>query len=373
MEHQFFMPTKVITGRDVLRSGGELFQPLGKKVLIITGYSSADKNGAIDDIFYALNTVGILSEIYRGIDPNPTTAQVRNVSEISRNFGADFIVAIGGGSVIDAAKAVAVLSHNNITDDELFSKKNFGNVLPLVAVPTTAGTGSEVTQYSIITNIEKQTKSSLVSAEIFPKLSFLDGKYMLNLPEKTTINTTIDALSHAIEGFLAVRATPLGRFLALKSISDLTPVINKISKGSTLTVEDRDSLLYSSMLAGIVISLSGTTAVHAIGYSLTYFKNIDHGKANGVLLPGYLKFLSSEREHDIKDILNAMGQESIDSFKVLFSSLMSNEQITEKEIEKFCDIAINAGNIQNTFPKPTKEDLSEILRSSIEIGGVRNE
>lgn len=368
MIEQYYMPVKVISGRDCIRNSSEILTKYGKKALIICGYSSADKNGAIADITSVLEASNILYEIYRGIDPNPTVEQVRNVADISIKNYCDFVIAIGGGSVIDAAKAVVILSKNRITDEELFSVKDFDLVLPLIAVPTTAGTGSEVTQYSIITNVKKETKSFVVSDRIFPKVAFLDGKYMETLPLETTINTTIDALSHAIEGYLAVRSTSHSRILAIKSIELIAPIIEKIRRKIVLTVDDRDKLLYASMLAGIVISQSGTTAVHAVGYSLTYFKKVDHGRANGLLLPSYFDFLNETRGQDISDILNALNMRSISDFRSLCFTLLKPEPLTEEEIDKFSKIAINAGNIQNTKPKPTIKVLVNMLKESSGLG-----
>lgn len=364
MTEQYYMPVKTISGRDCLKNSSDALKKYGDKALIICGYRSADINGAIWDATYALDSAKIEYEIYRGIDPNPTVEQVRAVSDIAINKRCDFILAIGGGSVIDAAKAVAILSKNSLTDDELFTLKDFDSVLPVIAVPTTAGTGSEVTQYSIITNVKKETKSFVVSDKIFPRIAYLDGKYMENLPHDTTVNTTIDALSHAIEGYLAVRSTSLGRVLALNSIRLIAPILKKMNKEEKLTIQDRDELLYASMLAGIVISQSGTTAVHAVGYSLTYFKHVDHGRANGLLMPSYLEFLNIVRKDDISIILDALGMTTITEFRTLCFSLLETEKLTEEEIIKFSEIAINAGNIHNTEPKPTIDVLRIMLNDA---------
>lgn len=372
MSEQFLMPVKVVTGRDCLKNSSDYFKEYGKRVFIITGYSSADKNGSMDDVKYALNKCDIQYETYRGIDPNPTVEQVRDVAKLAKSFKADFVIAIGGGSVIDAAKAVIVLTNNDVSDDELFSLRTFRNVLPLVAVPTTAGTGSEVTQYSIITNVKKETKSFLVSEEIFPKISFMDGKYMKDLPRHITVNTAIDALSHAVEAYLAVRSTDLGRKFALESIKEIIPFLNKLKLGKPLTLEDRDSILNGAMLAGIVIAQSGTTAVHAVGYSLTYFKGLDHGHANGLLMPEYFDFLYKSRSKDIDTLLEGMGYKTLDEFRGLIDSLLTGINLSSDEVEKFSSIAIEAGNITNTKPKPTVDILKDMLIGATKIGG-RNE
>jgi len=157
------------------------------------------------------------------------------------------------------------------------------------SVPATAGTGSEVTPYAIVTNDFKRTKTSLSAPEMFPKLAFLDGKYMLSLPRNTTIHTAIDALSHAVEGMFTTKSTPQGDLVALESIRLLFGIFPKLQASSALSLSERDTLLYASMLAGTVIAQAGTTAVHTLGYALTYHYGTDHGEANGVLLGEILR------------------------------------------------------------------------------------
>ncbi|MDC7245144.1 MAG: iron-containing alcohol dehydrogenase family protein [Sphaerochaetaceae bacterium] len=368
MIQQYYMPVKVVSGRNCLMRSSKTFRQFGTKAIIICGYSSAEKNGSLADVRCALESSQIGYEIFRGIAPNPTVQQVFQVSEISRANDCDFVIAIGGGSVIDAAKVVAILTKNDLTEDELFTRQEFDSVLPLVAVPTTAGTGSEVTQYSILTNVQKETKSFVISEKIFPQMAFLDGKYLENLPEETTIHTAVDALSHAVEGYLAVRATSHGRILALESIKLLAPALKKLYKGEILSVDERDQLLYASMLAGIVISQSGTTAVHAVGYSLTYFKLVDHGRANGLLMPSYLDFLSGERKNEVQTILDALGLSSVQELRTMCSKLLTPQPLTEEEIVKFSQIAIEAKNIENTTPRPTIKVLKRMLKDASELG-----
>jgi len=368
MIQQYSMPVKVIAGRNCLIQSSKMLKAFGKKALIICGYSSAEKNGSLKDVRCTLESIQVGYVIFRGIAPNPTVQQVRDVSEVCKKNECDFVIAIGGGSVIDAAKVVAILSKNELTEEQLFSQHTFDSVLPLIAVPTTAGTGSEVTQYSILTNVSKETKSFVVSEQIFPKIAFLDGKYLVDLPHETTVHTAIDALSHAVEGYLAVRFTTLGRILALESIKMLAPALKSLYDKEELTIEDRDQLLYASMVAGIVISQSGTTAVHALGYSLTYFKLVDHGRANGLLLPSYLEYIEKERKKEVLIILKSLGLSSIEELKSMISSLLQAVELTDEEVDKFSEIAIKAKNIENTTPKPTIKALKRILKEASKLG-----
>jgi alcohol dehydrogenase class IV len=365
MKFQYFMPTRVVTGEDCLKNSGTDLKALGQKAFIMTGASSAEKNGSLAHACEALKEAGMEWVHYKGVQPNPTLEQVREASEMAREEGTDIILAIGGGSAIDAAKAVAVLTVNSLSDEELLSQRNFPKVLPLIAVPTTAGTGSEVTQYSILTNNKLQTKSFLVSPQLFPRIAYLDGRYMEHLPYTISAATAVDAASHAIEGYLAVRSTPVAQLFALDSLSRLAGPFRKMEKGETLTPEDREKMLFASMEAGIVIAQSGTTAVHVMGYSLTYFKGIDHGKANGLLMGAYFEFLYGERKNDIDKLLAALQLDSISSLSRLMTTLIGREKLSQTEIEKFTSLAMKAANIANTNPQPTREDINKMLTASL--------
>jgi alcohol dehydrogenase class IV len=373
MKNNFYMPTKVIMEDDCIRKSAQLLKEFGQKAFIVTGANSAKNNGSLEDVTEALSSQGIEYIIFDKVMANPTVACVYEGAERVRENNADFVIGIGGGSPMDAAKAIALLAVQEIPEQELFLANFTDQVLPLVLIPTTAGTGSEVTPYSILTNDKSQTKTSISTPYIFPKLALLDAKYMKNLPITVTIHTALDALSHAIEGMLSVRSTEMSNSIAAESIRKLTPCLRnllpgKVLSSTSITLDIREKLLYGSMLAGIVISHTGTTAVHSMGYSLTYFKNIDHGRANGLLLPSFLRFTVKSDPDTPKRILELMGLETIDEFEAFFLELLGErEQISEKELERFASIAVNAKNIPNSKVVPTKEDIINIYTRSLQI------
>jgi alcohol dehydrogenase class IV len=218
MAEQFFIPTKVIAGKGCIREHASLLAALGAKAMVVTGCHSALVNGSQADITAALQEKRIPYFVYNRIASNPSIAAVREAAAVARDEGADFVIGCGGGSPLDAAKAIALLAANDLDDAELFAGIFENPALPMVAVPTTAGTGSEVTQYAILTNDRLQTKTSIASEAIFPRLAFLDATYTLSLPLRVTVNTALDALSHALEGCLAKRATALSNLLAAESL-----------------------------------------------------------------------------------------------------------------------------------------------------------
>jgi alcohol dehydrogenase class IV len=359
---KFFMPTKVFLGKDCIIDNAVQMKALGKKAFIVTGKSSA-KNGALACVQTALQTSGIAYNVFDRILSNPSIELVREAAKIAREEGADFIIGIGGGSPMDAAKAIAVLAVNEIDDTTLFSGPYPHPVLPVVAVPTTAGTGSEVTQYSILTDDQQETKSSIANEVIFPKIAFLDASYTQNLPSHVTINTAVDALSHAVEGYLSAKATSTSSMLAAESMTILGQCL-KVLDGK-VDFEVREQLLYASMLAGMVIAHTGTTALHSMGYSLTYFRDIDHGRANGLLMYEYLEFIAAQHGSMIDKMVSLLNMKSLGELKTCLDKLFKDkESITQSEIQQFSAKAIQAKNILNTIRPPSQEDLAGIMERS---------
>lgn len=366
MSQAFFMPTKVVSGRGCVIEHSGLLAKLGTKALVVTGAHSARANGSLADAEAALRKEGIAYVIYDKVPPNPGIADARDGAKAAVEAKADFILGIGGGSPLDAAKAIAVLARNALSDEQIFQNVFPNAPLPVAAIPTTAGTGSEVTQYSILTNTKLETKTSIASETIFPKVAFLDAAYTASLPLKVTVNTAVDALSHAVEGYLSVKATAFSDGLALSALILLGSALPRL-KGE-IDPELRQSLLDASSLAGMVIAQAGTTAGHAMGYSLTFFKDIDHGRANGLTMAAYLDFLTDVRSEKIGKILAALGLSSLGALKSLLDSLLGErETVSVKEIEKFTNVSIKAKNLGNTPKKMAETDMLRIYRSSLKI------
>lgn len=365
---QYLMPTKVMTGENCIGDNSQLFKPYGKKAMIVTGKSSAKRNGAQDDVVKALESEGIAWCLYDHVMSNPTVACAYEGAAMAREEAVDFIVAIGGGSPIDGAKAMALLAVDYLEPDLLFDNSRHSKSLPLIAVPTTAGTGSEVTQYSMLMNDVLETKSALAATTLFPKITFLDPRYMMTLPLTVTVNTAIDALSHSVEGMLAIRANTISDALAKESIGLVMSVLTELKdlveseEDQLPTYEAREKLLLGSTLGGMVIAQTGTTAVHAMGYSLTYFKDIDHGRANGLLLGHFMKLVEADAPLLTDKVVQAMGVEDIDAYIDLMDALLlEKEPMNSEEIDKFSHKAIQTPNIKNCVVTPSREDLAGVF------------
>lgn len=369
MQFLYHMPTKIIFGRNCINSNSAEFLNYGRKPLIITGNSSAKKCGALADIIQALCEHSMSYELYDGVKPNPTVANVMEALDVIHEHKCDFVIAIGGGSPIDAGKAVSLFATQNYIDhDNLFTTLYTEQPLPFIAIPTTAGTGSEVTQYSILTDVKNETKKNLSHVNLFPKIAFLDPRYTENLPYEITINTAIDAFSHAIESHLSKRATEMSKLVSGEAMRIIVPCLLNLSQNTPVPKDIRGKLLYASMLGGIAIAQTGTTIVHAMGYSLTYFKNLDHGMANGVLLCKYLEYVYANDPTQISQILALLNMNKLkDLESIIEQHVKHNFDITDEEICLYSQKAIYTKAAANTTPSPSFDDIKNIYCSSLSL------
>ena len=186
---------------------------------------------------------------------------------------------------------------------------------------------------------------------------------MLFRSAEITINTAIDALSHAVEGMLTLRGNVLSDALAIESISCMASVFEALKK-RVFTLEDRRSFLYASMVAGIVISQTGTTAVHSMGYSLTYFRDVDHGRANGLVIVDFLRLVNTQMPEKINRILHAMNMNTLDEFQLLLDEVVGErEVVTKEDALLYASISIKANNVKNCKFRITEKEMEKIYNN----------
>lgn len=365
MQFNFRCPTRIFFGQKCVDTYSSELSTLGKKALIVTGGSSSQRNGSLAEMTAALTREGVRVQIFNEIEQNPGLTTVYRGGQRAREMEADFIVGLGGGSPLDAAKAVAVLAVNDISQQDLMAKNWSNDPLPVVAVPTTAGTGSEVTPYAILTVDWAETKMSIAGEKLFPVLAFLDGRYMLNLPWDITANTAVDALSHSVEGFINNRATVLTDLLALESIRIIGRLL-KTMNPNDVSLAEREELLYASMLAGMVIAQTATGVVHALGYPLTYFKGLPHGLANGIIMKASLDFMAQDAPDRVQQVVDALGCTSLAEVgELLIKTLPPVHTIlTAGEQDKFVAKTLQAKNLANCPKRPEEPDIYRILKES---------
>lgn len=345
---KYFMPTKIFTGEyAVIENKKELI--LGKSCMIVTGKSSGAKSGALADVTKVLSDNGISYTVYDKVGNNPTIEECADGGKAARECGCDFLIGIGGGSPLDACKAIAVYAANepNETDFKLYdiySGKYPNKPLPMAAIPTTAGTGSETTPYSILTLHKEQTKKSFSSPDVFYKVAFLDGRYTVNLPLQIARNTAIDAMSHMLEGLTNKKACPSSDYIALEGLRIIGKHANALCTGD-FNVDICTELLWAASLGGIVISQTGTTIVHSMGYSLTYHKDIPHGMANGLLLGEYLEHTKEVLPEKTAAYEEALGMNLSKIKEFLKYCLPCSVSFSESELKEWAKTSIKARNV----------------------------
>lgn len=355
------MPTKLYFGKSCVAEAGDDIKDLGSKALLVTGRRSAKQNGSQDAVESLLESLGIEWVLFDDVEANPSVETVRKGAALGRQEGVDFVVGIGGGSPMDAAKVIALLCTNELDDAALF-KGPYNAPLPIVAVPTTSGTGSEVTKISVLTNHSAGTKQSVKSPLLYPKLALADPSFTMDVPEAVTIDTAIDALSHAIEGYMAKASTPVSDVWAEEAMRFLGVHLTNLRGHLPYAV--REDLMYASTLAGIVISQAGTTLVHGMGYPLTYYKGLSHGRANGLLLPQYMKLMEESMADKAERVWEILGFSDAEDFGAFMKDLMPDAvELSDEDVANFTAMTMKTNSVKATSYDVTAGVVSNIYKA----------
>lgn len=307
--YQFQTADHIIAGRDSLRCVGEKLHLLGvdvRSVLIITQPSMV-KFGFVDALVSQLAAKGVKADINTNILPEPTIGNIEQVFLSMAGESYDALIGFGGGSVLDSAKIFSVLSTNECSIRDLLGTdlvKMPG--LPTILIPTTSGTGAEVTPNAIVTLPDEELKIGIVSRHLLPKLVFLDPMLTLGLPKPITAATGMDAFTHSLESFISTKANPISDMFALESIRLIsTSIVEAYHNGSN--VEAREKMLLGSMYGGMALTAAGTAAVHALAYPLGGRFKIAHGAANSMLLPHVMEFNMDAIAERLFQVAEPMG------------------------------------------------------------------
>ncbi len=326
---KFYMPVKVYDEDDCVACHAKEMASYGKRALIVTGKHSAFANGSFEDVTSALKREGVAFETFSDVEENPSTDTVLTAAERSADDGIDMVIGIGGGSAMDAAKAIAlVLAHPGAGLEYLYDKDCSSDALPVICVPTTCGTGSEVTGVSVLTRHDKRTKISMVH-KVFPALALIDGKYIASMPRKLMVNSSVDALSHLYESVLNAKADDYTRMIAFAGLKIWAATKDIIAGDRQPGRKDLSMLMRSSALAGMSIAQSGTSLPHALSYNITYDLSIPHGHAVGMFLPGFME-CAPQKERD--ELLALSGFAGPDDLAAFTESVFEKAVIPEEEL-----------------------------------------
>ena len=376
----FSIPQNIVFGKGSLKKLPELAKNLQKKKAFIISGPHLNKIGMVDKCKEALKTAGMDSDSFTETEGNPSTDTVEKATEKFKVSGADFIVAIGGGSPLDVAKAVAVLATfgGKITDYEGGGKVN-GPVVPMIAIPTTSGTGSEVTAFSVITDHSRNYKLTVVSNYLLPAYAILDPELITSVPVKTAAACGVDAMVHALEAYISLAASPFSDMFALKALELIGAnirgyVANRRSEKAS------EAMLLGSLFAGIAFSHARLGDVHAMSHPISAFFDVPHGIANAILLPTIVEYnalADTGKYYDIyKNICKCPVDREIFSSDMLAAELtelnseigipasLKDVGVKEDKFEAMAEDAMKSGNIAVNPRSTTKDDVISLYNKA---------
>jgi alcohol dehydrogenase class IV len=309
--------------------------------------------------------MGIAYDVFDKIAENPPLETCYEGGRFASDVDADFVIGIGGGSAIDASKAIAAFATNQqITMDELFvSEKRINPTLPIVAIPTTSGTGTEANAYSVLSHPDGLRKKTFTARDSWPTVAFLDPKYTYSLTKDQTMSTALDAFAHALESYLSPKSTEISAMLALYAASNIWDIIK--DSPEEFSAEDHERLLFASCAAGIAISVTGTGFPHPLGYSLTMLHGIPHGRACAIFDGDFIKYnqRSAAGAERLSKFAAHLG-EDISAIAETLPRLASLDiTLTDEEIIEHVALVSGAGNYSNSPYVISKDEMIEIYRS----------
>lgn len=381
MAREFIVPGKIISGSGALEAAESALKAFGKKALIVTDKVMIDL-GNCAKVEAALKNEGIDYVIYSNITGEPTDVMIDGGVKVYKENGCDFIVALGGGSPIDSMKAIASLIENGGSISDYMGKVIDVPVPPMVAIPTTAGTGSEATQFTIITDTKKDIKMLLKGAVLMPTLAIIDPQFTMTAPPKITAATGLDALCHAVEAYTSRKAQTLSDTFAVsavKRIFKFLPVAFKDGKNEEARVE----MSVAALEAGIAFNNASVTIIHGMSRPIGALFHVAHGLSNAMLMKECLKFAlpgAYDRFADLGRAIGAAKDEDSDEAaaekflteienitKVLETPTLEESGIDREKffsvIDKMSFDAMASGSPQNTKRDVSEEDVKQIYRN----------
>ena len=365
-QFEFSVPTRIIFGRGKINIIRDVIPHTIKRLIIVTDKHSGIKSGALDAICSRLT--GLDYDIFDGVEENPSIGLIDEMQDLMIKNRYQLVLAVGGGSPMDAAKGIAVVATNEGTIWEYMDGRELENKpLPVICVPTTSGTGSEVTPYAVFSDHEKGFKGGFSNSGIYPIVSVIDPELTFSMPEDLAINTGLDVLTHAIESYLSSESSGITDTLALHSIET---VIYNLRKAGEKDEDAMCEMAYASMIAGLTIAHAGTILLHIMAYPLTVYNKVHHGKANAILLPQFLKFMSQnatnkDKVNTIVSLFEPFGGVRAFVEELGVSTRLKDYGVSESQLKLFAEKTIVKGDIKITPAALTEEIIVNIYKETM--------
>ena len=387
MEFSYFLPVNIQFGWNKVDSVADFVKPYGKKVLIVTGRTSAKKSGLYDRVVTKLDNAQINHVLFDEVDANPLTTTAIKGSELAKANGCEAIVAIGGGSIMDCAKGIAFMAVNNDDiNDYIFNRKTSDNALPLIVIPTTCGTGSEGNGFGVLTNPETGDKKSLRCNAIVPKVSIVDPVVMGTMPSHVLASVGFDALCHNVEAYTSKTAQPFTDALSYYAVTllaqYLVPLykhVKAVANGKPIVLNEKqltkawESVTLASTIGGMVINTAGVTLAHGMEHPASGLKDITHGVGLAVIEPVVVEYTwsaNSDKFGALARIFNhGDGSELGEALRSIVHDLDLTTNLTElgftkKDIPWLVDnvYVVATGNIANTVAEVSRKDIEVLYK-----------
>ncbi len=389
---------KLLFGRNGVRQLGEIAGWLRARRVLVATDAILEKAGVLEQVRKPLAEAGVTVEAFTGGEPEPSMRAAEACLAAARAFGPDAVLGLGGGSNMDLAKITAVLlAHGGHPRDYMGDDKVPGPVAPLICVPTTAGTGSEISAASVLTDTDNHIKVGILSNHLRPRVAVVDPLLTVTCPTKVTADSGIDALTHAIEAYTAVDNAvfplppgersiyqgrhPLGDVLAEKAIALIGAHLRRAVRDGR-DLEARDGMALGATLAGMSFSNVGVAAVHALEYPVGGATHCSHGAGNGLLLPFVMRFNLSVRRPEFAAIARLLGEnlQGLDEEQAAERAIAAVEKlradigipqrlrelgVKETQLRPFAEKAFGIQRILRVSPRfPNVEDLLGILQAA---------
>jgi len=378
MAYRFTVPGQIYIGPDALKDSAAALKSLGKKALVVTGRHVA-RTGAVQTLMDALSSLGVSAVLFNDITGEPTVGMVEAGVERYRETGCDFVIGIGGGSPLDSAKAIAAMSVLEGRISDYMGKEIEGDLPPMVLIPTTAGTGSEATRYTVITDTDRNVKMLLKGNALLPDVAIIDARLTLTAPPMVTAATGMDALTHAVEAFTSRKANPLTDMYALSAIRRIFRYLPEAFEDGN-NLKAREEMALAAFEAGACINNASVTLVHGMSRPIGALFHVPHGLANAMLIRECLAYVLDGCYERFAQIARAIGaadeswdhKEAAGAFIGKLSELCNrlkipslgeygiNKEAFDRVREKMAQDAMASGSPTNTIKEITIADLLAI-------------
>lgn len=392
MEFSYYLPVHIQFGKGKVNQIGNLVEGYGKKAIIVTGRTSAKKSGLYDRVFKALQTKGIESVLFDEVEANPLTTTALKGADLARREACDMVIALGGGSVLDAGKAIAFMALNDgDINDYIFNRLTSSEALPFIAVPTTCGTGSEGNGFAVLTNPDSGDKKSLRCSAIIPKVSIVDPDLMKTMSADRLAPVMFDALCHNLEAYTSKSAQPFTDALAFYALGELAthlvPLYKTINaREQGLSLEGHlnpdeeelawDAISLASTIGGMVINIAGVTLGHGLEHPASGLRNVTHGAGLAALEPVAVDVAWHGNPKKFAKVAGLFGgRDASDLPSCLYAVLdaiglrlgLSDLGICQDDIPWMVDncLKVAAGNLANTLVPIDRDVLEGCYRKAL--------